>query len=86
MTSKRNEKMAQIRLFSLNVFVFSEIKRCEEMERKLRYIETEIRREVIDIDQVYKNPSFWFPTVALAISFSLEKVNEQYINYVCAEH
>ena len=39
-------------------FVFSEIKRCEEMERKLRYIETEIRREEIDIDQVDKHPSF----------------------------
>ena len=32
--------------------MFSEIKRCEEMERKLRYIETEIRREEINIDQV----------------------------------
>ncbi|XP_023320179.1 V-type proton ATPase 116 kDa subunit a-like isoform X3 [Eurytemora carolleeae] len=64
----------------------SEIKRCEEMERKLRYIETEIRREVIDIDQDEIEPPAPAPREMVELENSLTTVEnnlkEVNTNYV----
>lgn len=34
----------------------SEVRRCEEMERKLRYIELQILEEQVKIPNMHKNP------------------------------
>lgn len=53
----------------------SEVKRCEEMDRKLRFIEAEIIKEGVKIPELTKNPEAPNPRQVVDLEVSFKRHN-----------
>ncbi len=56
----------------------NEVRRCEEMERKLRFFETEVKKENLTIDYDYEEQQFEAPKVKdmLSLETRLDKLEK----------
>lgn len=55
----------------------NEVRRCDEMERKLRYLEKEIMRSEIDIPEAMENPDAPAPREMIDLESSFEKLENE---------
>ncbi|KAL3876178.1 hypothetical protein ACJMK2_034049 [Sinanodonta woodiana] len=55
----------------------SEIMRCEEMERKLRYIEKELKKEGLKIPETFENPKAPAPKEMVDLEATFEKIESE---------
>uniref|UniRef100_A0A3B4BDV8 V-type proton ATPase subunit a n=1 Tax=Periophthalmus magnuspinnatus TaxID=409849 RepID=A0A3B4BDV8_9GOBI len=74
--------MVQFRDLNPDVNVFqrkfvNEVRRCEEMDRKLRFVEKEIKKANIDIVDTGENPEVPFPRDMIDLEATFEKLENE---------
>ena len=54
-----------------------EVRRCDEMERKLRYLEAEIKKEELRIDEIEEFPPAPHPKEMIDLEAALDKLDSE---------
>jgi hypothetical protein len=68
---------------NVNVFqrkFVNEVRRCDEMERKLRYIEAEVKKDNVTIPDVHELPKAPNPREIIDLEVLLSVLNNQLLN------